>query len=323
MNSNVVQQVLCSLNGDENVVNFKDCNITHDNNHLNANMSLNNWQHPKKTTVQGNVHADALQLQAIKIQNMDSTIKMTNNRWQFNPISATLYQGHYQGQLTIDAKASVPTYQLKQKMTGVQLQPLLRDLNKKQAISGALFSHADLQSQGKNIDTIKHNLNGRVHFTINDGDLHGVDITRFAENTYTQFMKKGKTKKVRDGTTHFSKVSADFKLNDNMAYTQNLTLSSSLLRVIAEGNLNLVNNKIYFNANANLHDNPILPQVSIPFLITGTLGNPSIQPDLTGLAKIIDPSKLGKEIGKNIDNASKQLNKVGDGIDKQLKSIFN
>jgi AsmA protein len=328
----MLHQAACTIQGNTDILNFNDCTIVHRNNNVKGNVQLTNWTHPQKSSLQGNIHADQLHIEKLNLQNFDTKVIMQNQRWQFNPITATLYQGHYQGDLTIDTQQrAIPNYDLKQRITGVQLQPLLRDLHKKQVLSGTLFSQANLNSQGKTITAIQQHANGQVNFTINNGEIQGLNISALMQNAYEQFKNQGKFKKSRTGTTAFNAISADFKLNEGLAQTNNLKIDSSLARVTAKGNINLASTDINFKADAHLNGNS-LPQIDllqkqigdgIPFLVTGTLDNPVIRPDIVGLTKLLDPSLLRKDIGKNIEKATKKVDEISGDVGKQLKSLFD
>jgi hypothetical protein len=48
-----------------------------------------------------------------------------------------------------------------------------------------------------------------------------------------------------------------------------------------------------------------------------------IRPDIVGLTKLLDPSLLRKDIGKNIEKATKKVDEISGDVGKQLKSLFD
>jgi len=324
--ANSTSLLACAVKGDKNMLNFNDCTISHGKNNAKANIQLLNWTDRKKRTLQGNIRADQLRIKHLRIHNFDTHLMMHHHRWQFNPISAALYQGTYQGQLTVNTRNNV-TYQLKQKINGVQLQPLLKDMHKAQTVTGTFSSFANLNTQGNDTATMKQQLDGRANFTITQGNIQGLNINSLMQNAYDLFKHNDNSTINRSGQTSFAEITADFNIANGIANTKNLDLTSKLAYVTAAGHVNLVNENINFQAEVHLN-NDSLPQIdflqkqtggSIPFLITGTIDKPTIQPDMAGLTKMLSRSGLQK----NLNKVSKQIDKTSDNLSKQLKAIFD
>lgn len=321
-------QASCQLKGDKLTVDLSDCKIDYGNNHIQAHMQINNWMNYDQAKMQGNIHADKLQLDRISVQNLDTQLTMHDKRWQFNPITADFYQGKYQGQITIDMSTSQTVYQVNQQIKGTQIQALLNDINQSSKITGTLNSRSNINTQGNTADEIKQHISGQVSFEINQGNIQGLNITALMQNAYAQFKHLGNSKQPSNsGETKFTKVSADFNVVNGIANTKNLNLTSPLAKVTAEGSVNLINNAINFDAEVQLNQDS-LPNINllqkqaggtIPFVITGTLNNPVIRPDMTSLLKLI----ARPEWQKNVDKVEKKLDKVGGEIGTQLKSLFN
>ncbi|MCK5667422.1 MAG: AsmA family protein, partial [Thiotrichaceae bacterium] len=79
-----------------------------------------------------------------------------------------LYQGRYKGQITINAKGKSPRISINEKVSNVQLEPLLTDLqpNSKAKLKGQANIAAKLKTTGNTIPAIKSTLGGKLNFSL-------------------------------------------------------------------------------------------------------------------------------------------------------------
>ncbi len=64
------------------------------------------------------------------------------------PVALSLYGGHYNGTVVLDARNAALETRLTGKLTAVQIGPLLKDLNGRESLSGTAAVDADLRLSG-------------------------------------------------------------------------------------------------------------------------------------------------------------------------------
>ena len=81
------------------------------------------------------------------------------------------YDGHANGDLTIDASAANPTYALRSDLTGVRALPLLRSVADFDKLDGKMQAKISVRSSGTSQRAIMSNLAGTVFVVFQDGAI--------------------------------------------------------------------------------------------------------------------------------------------------------
>ena len=111
--------------------------------------------------------AAALPLEAMRALNLDGKLKIGELRVAglttsdlalqvhaadglitLAPVALSLYGGHYNGTVVLDARNAALETRLTGKLTAVQIGPLLKDLNGRESLSGTAAVDADLRLSG-------------------------------------------------------------------------------------------------------------------------------------------------------------------------------
>jgi len=94
-----------------------------------------------------------------------------------------LYSGSYKGQITLNAKDKTPVITLNEGIAGVQLEPLLSDMQPDTAakIKGAANITAKLNMQGNTIPDIKSTLGGNIDFSVAKGSITGFNVQKMID----------------------------------------------------------------------------------------------------------------------------------------------
>jgi AsmA protein len=112
------------------------------------------------------------------------------------------------------------------------------------------------------------------------------------------------------GRTAFDTFKASAELNNGVATTKDLNVSSQLLRLTGGGYTNLVTEAIAYEINATVLKTPAgaqnaggLTLAEIPVKIAGTLSRPTVRPDLEAIAR----KRLQQEINKHKGDLENKL----------------
>ena len=221
-----------------------------------------------------------------------------------------LYGGHASGKLTIDAAKPIPTFTGNLRLDGVQAKPLLADAAAFGLISGRTKLNLNVSGAGDDADAIKSSLQGRGSFVVTEGAIGGIDITAFisALGRGDFDFRQGP-----DAETKFSDLGGSFVLANGIARTNNLQMVSPLLKVSAEGAVNITQSSIDILANPEIIAGPEgrggandFAGLTVPVRIEGPLADPRIQP------------QIGK-VFVNPKNASRAVNKLGKALQKKFQ----
>jgi AsmA protein len=222
-----------------------------------------------------------------------------------------LYDGHASGKVTLDASKPVPAFNGNLLLNGVQAKTLLSDAAQFSLLSGHTKLALQISGSGGNSDEIKSSLTGQGNFAVSDGAIEGINITELINS-----VGAGQIPDLRQGPgakTSFSDLGGSFIIANGVATTNNLQMTSPLLRVTAEGNVDLTQSTIDILARPEITAGPEgkrgannLAGLSVPVRIEGPLGKPSIRPEV-------------KAMFANPEQAGKTVNQIGEALQKKFK----
>jgi AsmA protein len=222
-----------------------------------------------------------------------------------------LYDGHASGKVTFDASKPVPAFNGNLLLDGVQAKSLLNDAAQFSLLSGHTKLALQISGSGGNSDEIKSSLTGQGNFAVSDGAIEGINITELINS-----VGAGQIPDLRQGPgakTTFSDLGGSFTIANGVAATNNLQVTSPLLKVTAEGNVDLTQSTIDMLARPEITAGPQgkrgannLAGLSVPVRIEGPLAKPSIRPEV-------------KAMFANPEQAGKTVNQIGEALQKKFK----
>lgn len=203
--------------------------------------------------IQANVTAAvaSLTVSGLELQNIDIQAKLKNGSLELLPLSANLYGGTASG--SVRANANTNQIMIRQNLTKVQIQPILKNLAGKDMLIGRGDVFIDLKTQGKIVNALKKNLNGRVSIALNDGAVKGFNLAqklRGAKNLLSGQAQDTTTATDTTEQTDFTSMSVSFDVKNGVATSNDLTLMAPLFRIGGQGQVNLVENSLDYTADA-------------------------------------------------------------------------
>jgi AsmA protein len=232
-----------------------------------------------------------------------------------SPAKAQLYGGDYSGDITLDSHSPTPVMTLNQTMTGIDVAPLLMDFAKTKRLSGRGNLATNLTAHGRDSDTLMKSLSGHVAANLANGAVEGIDLWFQINRAMSLIQKQSLPTGSSSGHTKFDTFKASADLKDGVASTKDLNIVSQNLRVTGQGTSNLATEAIDYQVKATLLNGAAATAktvVDIPVTITGTMTNPTVRPDLGGLAK----ARVQQEVDKHKDEIKQQLQNKLQGIFK-------
>ena len=242
----------------------------------------------------GSVHFSPLDFSNVRL-----TLASKDNVVHLFPVLAQIDGGSYSGNVTLDRRAATPTLSMDEHLSGVDMTRLLAGTSYKGRLSGR--GNVDLQAtaRGAALNAVMQTLNGHVDTNLADGALEGMDLGYEIGLAQALVKHTAAPPRSNPARTKFDAVKMSAQITNGVARTSDLTISSAMLRVRAQGSANLVNKAIDFQMVASYLKVPGTSAADIPLKITGTYVNPTVRPDAGALAKGELRQKLQDVLKKN------------------------
>lgn len=266
----------------------------------------------KTLDVAGDVTIDKFKASNAKMQNVKTSFAVNRGVIDLKSFSANLYQGSVKATAQIDARKTPATYSVKKTVTGVKIQPLMKDVLDNDKLEGT--GNFDVNVQGKSLTPtgIKQNLAGTVAINFADGAVNGINVAQLIRTNYARI--KGQTVNDTQSVqkTDFSAMTATLKLNKGEMTTDNLNMQSPLLRIHGEGKANYIQETVDFLVRTSLvgtlegqggKNIDELRDVTIPIKISGQWADPKFRPVFDDVLK----QKAQKEIDRGLEKLNDKI----------------
>jgi AsmA protein len=275
----------------------------------------------------GTLKVAKLKAANLKLNDLQLEVSAKQGKIKVTP-KATLYQGNYQGNLTLDAQTDSPRIHIDQNLSNVQASPLLKDLVDQDQITGTANLTSQLTSEVTTYEQLLNSLTGTLNFTFLDGVFKGLNI----EHSIRQARALLKGEVLPDdktAQTDFKSLRGTFQFKDGSIYNDDLSLTSSRLRVKGTGQIGINSQELNFDLKTVITDTgdhknlEALKGTVIPLKVTGYLKSPKLAVDSVALedalleqAKASAATKLEKE-------KQKLLEKHKDKIPEPVNDLLN
>jgi len=244
----------------------------------------------RKMVVNGTAKIGMLTAMGAKVEDVTVKINGKNGIFHVDPLTAKAYQGGVTAKTALDVRQDVPKTTADFQTKGVKAGPLLRDVLKKDFLEGTANADASLQMEGDDPEVIKKTLDGKGQFLFTDGAIKGIDLAGMARDAKAiiGLAKEGEQKPKTD----FSELNAPFTITKGLVNTTGTTMNSPLLRVLATGKANLVDESLDMRVETKVvgslkgqADTKQREGITVPILVTGTFSSPSFAPDVKGVVE--------------------------------------
>ncbi len=311
----------------------------------------------RQLDINGSIDIGQLNIMGAYGKNILVTIKGADGLIALSPLSADIYQGQYQGNISLNAQSDTLKLSLNETLKNVQLGPLLASLYGNNIISGTADAEIKLTAHGITAQQIKRTLNGHGQFSLKNGRLAGISIVDAIAKEKNPESRATTPSNTQIGTD-FASLAGSLVITDGIVHNQNLQLLSPLLRVDGDGVINLPEENMHYSLNAIVDTERQISKklsglsgLNIPVVISGSFDNPKVRVDLASLVeqnaktqakkRINDTlrGKLGDDLGTllgktlGIDSSNADSNapeeaekslqdKAKDALKKKLRTFF-
>lgn len=181
----------------------------------------------------------------LKMSNVKLAIKAKDGKIKLSPAQADLYQGSYEGNVTLDATGKLPKLTMNTNFKGVEIEPLMKDFQGTANLKGNSNINLALFSAGSDAVSLKRNLNGQGGINITNGVFQGVDVRKVLTEVEMMIEDKRIGKPTEGGETAFDRMSASLDINSGVVTNKDLILSGPGFKVTGEGMLANLNDETW------------------------------------------------------------------------------
>ena len=256
-----------------------------------------------KMTGGGTVTIGVIQYDDLLLNNVHSNVALDHGLIKMNPVTADIYNGKENGNITIDMRPAQPVYAVNLKTEKVDANKLISSVSDvKQTIYGMLASNVNASFSSSSSSNIARSLNGNMAIDLTNGKLMNLDLLHELASV-GKFVGNGFGPP--KGFTDLVQLTGNFDVKNGLAQTNNLkavidggTLAAAGLVNLADQSLNLhvtaVLNKALSQQvggtqiggfmNTALSNNQ--GELVLPVIVTGTFQHPQVAPDVQQIAKM-------------------------------------
>jgi AsmA protein len=166
-------------------------------------------------------------------------------------------------------------------------------------VSGKATVNIKGTARGSDADDILKTLNGHFDANLANGALEGVDLGYDLAMAQSLIENKGVSAGQDSKRTKFDAFKDSATITNGVAATDDLSIISQVLKVSGKGTVNLRNSGLDLNLVASVMKSASTTALDVPVKVTGTYSDPTVKPDMEGLAKGAVKDKLKDVLKKN------------------------
>ncbi|KAF0232840.1 MAG: AsmA [Desulfovibrionaceae bacterium] len=253
--------------------------------------------------VTGTVQIGSLKAAKLRMQNLNAKFSVRDNILEVNPAQLALYQGTVKATLRAALRGGQNApLSVSANAEGIQVEPLLTDMQGKAKLTGRASLSANLTAKGQEVRNILQTLGGRASFAVRNGALLGFDLSPDVFSSPDKLLAQGKGQ----ARTNFEVVSASFAINGGVAHTSDLLVSLPPHKITGQGSVNLAAETLDMRAQANFARLP-----TVPVHLTGNMASPDVSVDAAAMA-----TGMAKGVMDTIMNSPQDATKVPGNVGK-------
>jgi AsmA protein len=247
-------------------------------------------------------------------------------------LQAQLYQGEVAGNIRFDVDGN--RLQMQQKLSNIQINPLLVDFMNKDIVEGRGTLNLQINTHGKRVSQFKENLNGSISTQLLDGAVKGINLAKSLRDFKAKILNKTDQQQGanKNEKTDFSALSASINFVDGVGNSDDLDMKSPFLRVGGKGKVDLRANNLDYTAKVTVvntatgqdgTDLSQLKDISIPVRISGPFDKLSYQLQFAQIGSEALKSAFKAKAAPVLEEKKKELKeKVNDQLKDKLKGLF-
>ncbi len=273
----------------------------------------------KALNLEGSLRVGSLKAANIKVAQLRVDVKAKNGLVNVAPLSARLYQGGMDGKASVNAATN--SFAVNEKLTGVEIAPLLTDAVELDVAEGKGNIALDLTTQGNTVSGLKKALNGNAKVELANGAIKGINLNKLVQgiqslskSTSTQTLGVDKNEK-----TEFSEFKASFKIRNGVAHNDDLAVKSTVLRITGNGDIDIGHDNLNYNAKAIFAKTEQGKTATLPVNVSGAFDDLKFKVDYGALLTDVAKQKIDEKKEQVKEEAKGRMQEE---LKKGLKGLF-
>jgi uncharacterized protein involved in outer membrane biogenesis len=187
----------------------------------------------RKLNNKGELKIGKLIYSNLHLSNIKLGVNAKDGLIKMDPIVADLYQGKYQGTITLDARGKLVELKQETQLSGVQIEPLLKDYTQssESQLAGVANISAKVSSKGSNALQLKHGLNGQAKLAVTEGILRGIDVRKTLEQAEVLLESKRLGTVKQGGETRFEQLTGTLNIKNGVVKNNDMLMTSPGFKV--------------------------------------------------------------------------------------------
>lgn len=286
--------------------------------------------------VKGRLNVGQLKVANLTTSQVLLQVDAQNGLVRLDPLRADLYSGQAEGKVSIDVRGKEPKLQVNKRLSGIQAEPLLRDLLEKDVLAGTGELSMNVTAQGVTAEAMQRSLDGNAAFTFTDGAIKGFNVARMIREARARLQGESLPEADVPNETDFAELKGTATITDGVIVNEDLSAKSPLLRITGQGTVNLPQEQIDYLVKTIIvgtlkgqggRELAELQGIPIPIRISGSLADPRFAPDLQAALSEQAKQRVEQEIEEQKEELREKVEetiqeKLGEDVKEQLKGLF-
>lgn len=270
----------------------------------------------KGLNASGTVKIGQLQVSNVKASNVRLDVKAGGGKLDVAPLSANLYDGSLAGALSVNANNNQVA--LKQSLTNVNINPLMKDAIDKDLLEGRGNVAVDVTTAGTTVAALKKGLNGTASLNLRDGAIKGINLAKTFRETKALFTTRKDSVQQAKQTekTDFSELTGTFRLAGGVARNDDLSMKSPFIRLGGAGDIDIGEDRMDYLARASVvataggqggKDLEHLKGLTVPVRVSGPFDKLAYNIEFGGLVAEAAKAKVEEKVKEKVQEKSKDV----------------
>jgi AsmA protein len=278
--------------------------------------------------LQGRLKIDQFKISNLRSRNIFLPTSAKQGIIRLSPISAELYDGRYQGNISLNVQQDTPQLGVDETLQSVQIGPLLKDFWGDDKIRGKANLNAKLTARGLDPVAFRKTLNGTARFEFLDGAVKGFNLAQMERDLRARLKGEPVSKEKVPLETDFASITGSLTATNGLVQNKDLQAAMPYARAIGAGKAYLVSEELDYTLQVKFTSKAIgqggqtyaqMDKVPLPIHFRGTFSQPRIEPDYDAVLKALAKERVEEEKQKLEDKAKQKIEKeIGD----ELKKLF-
>jgi uncharacterized protein involved in outer membrane biogenesis len=239
-------------------------------------------------------------------RNFNATITVAPAGISLSPMTFGMFDGKFDGGLTVDLRHAVPQAQLRGQVSRLDVAEVVKNTVSTGGITGRLVGAVSLICQGTDGASLVRSARGNFHATVVDGTLPYLDMVR---PVVLAFGKPSGAAPSGSGSA-FSSLAGNFTLSNATLASQNLTLEARDFSSRGTATLNLASGALQSHVDLVLSQELTAQagtdlrryaeengRVVVPATVGGTMTHPTVFVDTTAAMKRAAENEVKRKAG--------------------------